>query len=124
MRGENLATVGQPADDLQRAFVRLGAAVCEKNPSVPAGQPQQPLGEVYPWLVDQQVRRVRQPPHLLLHRGDNRRVRVAERGNGDAAHEIQVFATVHVPQSHALAVVYGQRWRPLVRHHGRVPPGS
>src|SRR6202012_3420420 len=53
---------------------------------------------------------------------DHGRVGVAQGRDGDAGDEVEILATVDVPDPHAVPVVDGQRWRPVVGHHDRVPP--
>ena len=75
------------AGQLERALVRLGAAVGEEHPRRQVEQRDEPFGQPHARLVHGEVGRVRQPADLRRHRRDDRRVRVPEAGHRDAADE-------------------------------------
>ncbi len=85
------------ARELDRRLVRLGARVAQEHLAPeralrePAGEPHRRFGVV-------EVRDVRQRRRLVLNRGDDPGMAVADVEHGDAGEEVQVLVAVDVPQ--------------------------
>ena len=84
------------AHQLERGLVRLCAGVGEEHPAVGAQQSDQSLGQLDLPLVQEQVRGVRERRDLPGDRLDDRRMRVPERADRDAADQVQVAVAVNI----------------------------
>ena len=96
MTGRSCALLA--ADHLERRLVGLGARVAEEDAGVGVQQAAQLLGEQHAGLVQEQVAGVRDLADLVGHRVDDRGVRVAERGHGDAGDQVEVAVAVERPR--------------------------
>ncbi len=109
-----VAAVGAPvaAGELERAFVRFGAAVTKVN-AVGKARFTQELRQLRVGRRVIQVAHVKQPGrHALRHRLLDARIGVAQRIHGDAGHAVDVGAVVAVIERRTLAP----------RQHKRRPP--
>ena len=95
--------VAELAGELEQALVGLGAAVAEKA-FAGADEIDQRLGQPPLRFVVVEIRNVDELARLLDQRLGDGRVRVAERGDGDAAAEIEVAPARHVEHVAAGAV--------------------
>ena len=111
-----VAVVRVAARELQRRLVRLGAGVAEEH-ALGERRVDEPLREPQRRLVGEPVRHVPELPRLLVERVHHRRMAVAERGDGDAAREVDVHPAVLVPDARAFAAHGDERRRRVARHH-------
>ena len=113
----------QPARQLERGIVGLGAGVGEQHPGLGAGADEvaEPLGEPDDGLVRGEVAGVPEQGQLAGDGLDDGGVRVAEHVDGDAAHEVEVAAPVDVPDAGALAAGEHDGRGAVVGHERAVP---
>ncbi len=107
------------ARELQRRLVRLGTGIAEEHALGERGVGQ-PLGEPQRRFVGEPVRHVPQPARLLVDRLDHRRMAVAQRGDRDAAAEVDVHPPVLVPDARTLAAHRDEGRRGEAGHHDLV----
>ena len=105
------------ARHLDRQLDRLGPRIVEEH-GVGEAVGDQPLGEALLSRDLEQVRDVPEFPGLLGHRLDQMRMAMAERGDGDAAREIEKFAAVGGIKIAALAPLGGDVPPAIGRHNG------
>ena len=125
LAGDPAATGPQPARQLQRRLVRLGAGVGEQHPAVRSGADErlEPLGELDARLVRGEVARVAERADLPGDGLDDGRVGVAEQVDGDAAEQVDVLAAVDVPDGRAAPPREHHRRGAVVAHERGVPAG-
>ena len=113
-----------PAGELERGLVGLGAGVAEEH-AFGERRIDEALRQPQRRLVREPVRDVPDLPGLLRQRPDERRMAMAERGDGHAAREIDVHPAVLVPDARAFPADGNERSRciagdhPLVEHLAR-----
>ncbi len=108
------------AGELQGRLVGLGAGVAEEDPPVcPLEESQEPLGEPHLRLGGEEVGDVPERRQLGRDGLDDRRVRVAERVDRDAAEQVDVLLAVGVPHPGTHTTRERQCRRTEGVHHGR-----
>ncbi len=112
----SVPVVGEAPRELQRGLVRLGAGIAEEH-ALGERRLGEALREPQRRLVGEPVRHVPDLPRLLVERAQHRRMAVAERGDGDAAREVDVHPAVLVPDARAFAAHRDERRRRVARHH-------
>ena len=119
-----VAIVRVAAGELQRGLVRLGTGIAEED-ALGERRVDEPLGEPQRGLVREPVGDVPELARLLGQRAHQHRMAVAERGDRDAAREVDVHPAVLVPDARAFAADRNERRRrvagdhPLVEHRAR-----
>src|SRR5262249_40590679 len=116
-RGEEAAATGLARGELERAFVRLGAARGEERAVDLAGrEAREALGQVELRPGVDQVGGLHQSARLVGDRLGQRRVAMADRGPAPAGGQVDELAAVDVPHTRALAALEGDRPAPDGRH--------
>ena len=103
--------------ELDRALVRLGTGVGEEHATVTAEQRVEPGRHLRLHVVVVEVRHVEERARLVGERVGNRRMRVTERRDREAAEEVEVLLALAVPEAHALAAHERDRLAPVGLHH-------
>jgi hypothetical protein len=96
------------ARELERSLIGLGAAVAEERAIHPC-RFREPQSEGRLSFVVVEVRNVNQLATLLDNGLLNRRMRIAQRIDADAAEQIEIAHAVFVDQMHAFATLKEQR---------------
>ena len=104
-----------PADQLDRAFVRLRARVAEEGAAAER-RFDQPLGQDHRGLGVEEVRGPAERRGLLADRGDDRRIAVAGVVDRQAAEQVDVGAAIRVPEDRALTADELDRETRVRRH--------
>jgi hypothetical protein len=104
--GDDAGPPGDAAGELERGLDRLGAGVAEEDrvERIRADVGQHALPAADRLEVAERVADVEQLVGLVLDRGRDRRMVVAQRGRGDAAGEVQEAASGRVVEGVALAM--------------------
>jgi hypothetical protein len=112
--------VGLPvaSGQLDGRLVGGGPAVGEEDPVEP-GASGEGLGKFDHRLGVEEVRHVHQSAHLVVDGGGDRRVGVADRGDGESGEKVQVALACLVDQPRALPRHEGDRRTPVGLHHYR-----
>ncbi len=114
LRAEMIVRVA--ARELERRFVRLGAGVAEEH-ALRERRIDQFFRQPQRRLVGHPVGDVPDGLRLIVQRLDHRRVAVTERGDRDAAGEVDVHAALLVPHARSDAAHGDERRRRVTRHH-------
>ena len=122
------AIVRVAARELQRGLVRLRTGVGEED-ALGERVVDEALGEAQRRLAGQPVRHVPQRARLVGDRADHRRMAVTERGDGDAAGEVDVHACRSGPRRASLRraperTAQARSTAPSIRRTSRASPAA